>query len=133
MWETIGIVAGVIAAILAVPAFIDAIRGWLRTSVDMDQRVLDALPVYPVRPDDIPMEVHMHRHGAGVTELAGKLAISQSDIRQSLERLIRQRKVEVAILRMDQGCLPLFFKGGIEPSARASKAEISMAMNAFQD
>ena len=103
------------------------------------QQILDALPAAP---HIATMRAYLDR-GADWAGLVGSLSLPHSVIHKSLDRLVKENRVQIAIARDvadgshpgvaagTQMQVPVFFKGGISPSLRASDAEVEKLMKAL--
>jgi len=136
----VGTVAAVLGVIVAIPPAIEVIGGRQRKA---QQEVLNALPnpaprrigVAGVRSDEDDA-AYIEENGLDVSSLESRLARPAKDIHEALRTLVKQHKVQIMIIRgiidnddhpdIQQGtkiAIPIFFKGGMNPSLRATDSE----------
>jgi hypothetical protein len=140
-WEVISGIAAVVAAVFAFPSVLTGIRDLLSGSRNARQQVLTVLPTFPSRPNNQSMQTFLMANGTDWSTLVGSLAVPVTDIQKAMQQLIKERRVQVAIISgiadnshpgVPAGIpikIPLFFKGGIDPSVRATDEEVEQLMN----
>jgi hypothetical protein len=149
-WDIVAAIAGVIAIAVARPPAWTAIIDLVVGSRKARQEVLDALP--DPEPRELQIAGHdcyeeeaqyIMRNGLDVSSLNARLAAPAKAIHKALRTLVDEHKVEVfpfkGVLNDDprfpngtKAVLPIFFRGGLNPSMRPTDQEASEIIQAVR-
>ncbi len=140
--DRVAIYVGIGAAAVALPPTIQVLRDWLDKRKAM-QDILNALP----NPEPLPLGVeqdygYLERNSLECSQLEGRIAVKPKALYKGLKTLVREGKVQVFIIHgvaaddanstIAKGSylsLPMFFKGGMNPSLRADPSEVEKILS----
>lgn len=139
-WETVGAIAAAVAVLVALPPMFTAVRDISDGSRKARQQILDTLPNPATKTLGLVYDVEEERdyimqNGLDASTLEGRLEANSAAIYKAMRKLVAENKVQIFILKgvidgshpnVPAGSpfkMPIFFKGGMNPSLRATPEE----------